>query len=120
MTAAVWLIIIVGALALLQGKYFTKVGFKRLGYTRKLSKTEVFEGEHIDLIEIISNDKLTPIPWLRVESKMSQWLHFKNQENLEVLDDQFHRSVFYLRPYSKITRHYDVTCREPVLAVARQ
>lgn len=110
MTAAIWLIIIVGILALLQSRYFMKVGFKRLNYQRKLSKNAVFEGESIDLMEIIANNKLTPIPWLRVESKLSPWLRFRSQENLEVLDDRFHRTVFYLRSYSKIIRRYHVKC----------
>ena len=110
MTAAVWLIIIVGAFALLQSRYYTKVSFKKLGYTRTLSKSALFEGEHLELAESISNRKLTPIPWLRVESKLSPWLRFRSQENLEVLDDRFHRSVFYLKPYSRITRRYDVHC----------
>lgn len=110
MTAAVWLIIIVGALAILQSRYFMKIAFKHLKYERKLSKNAVFEGENIDLMEIIANNKLTPLPWLRVESKLSPWLRFRSQENLEVLDDRFHRSVFYLRPYSRITRRYNVLC----------
>ena len=110
MTAAVWLIIIVGALAILQSKYFSKVCFKRMHYERKLSKNAVFEGDSIELMEIIANNKLTPLPWLRVESKLSPWLRFRSQENLEILDDRFHRSVFYLRPYSRITRRYNVKC----------
>jgi uncharacterized protein (DUF58 family) len=110
MTAAVWLIIIVGALAILQSKYFSKVAFKHLQYERKLSKNAVFEGESLELMEIIANNKLTPLPWLRVESKLSPWLRFRSQENLEILDDRFHRSVFYLRPYSRITRRYNVKC----------
>ncbi len=110
MTAAIWLILIVGALALLQSRYFTRVAFRHLHYERKLSKSAVFEGESIELQEIIANQKLTPLPWLRVESKLSPWLRFHSQENLEVLDDRFHRSVFYLRPYSRITRRYSVKC----------
>ena len=110
MTAAVWLLIIIGALALLQSKYFIKVGFKNLSYERKLSKKSVFEGESIELSEVIANNKLTPVPWLRVESKLSPWLRFRSQENLEVLDDRFHRSVFYLKSFSKITRRYSVKC----------
>lgn len=110
MTAAVWLIIIVGLLALLQVKFFMKIGFYRLSYQRKLSKHAVFEGEEIELSEIISNNKLMPIPWLRVESKLSPWLRFRSQENLEIHDDRFHRSVFYLKSYSRITRRYRVKC----------
>ena len=110
MTAAIWLIIIVGALAILQSKYYAKVSFRHLHYERKLSRKAVFEGETLELQEVIANRKLTPLPWLRVESKLSPWLRFRSQENLEILDDRFHRSVFYLRPYSRITRRYNVKC----------
>ena len=110
MTAAVWLILIVGAFAIRQSRYYAKISFKKLHYTRTISKSAVFEGENIDLVEIIANNKLTPLPWLRVESKLSPWLRFRSQENLEILDDRFHRSVFYLRPYSRITRRYNVKC----------
>ena len=110
MTAAVWLIVIVGVFALLQSRYYNKVSFKKLSYTRTVSKPALFEGETLELVEKISNRKLTPLPWLRVESKLSPWLRFRSQENLEILDDRFHRSVFYLRPYSRITRRYNVKC----------
>jgi len=110
MTAAVWLIIIVGVFAILQSRYYRKVSFKKLHYTRTISKSALFEGENLELIESISNSKLTPLPWLRVESKLSPWLRFRSQENLEIMDDRFHRSVFYLRPYSRITRRYAVKC----------
>lgn len=110
MTASVWLILIVGILAILQSRYYTKISFKKLHYERKISKSAVFEGESLDLVEVIANNKLTPLPWLRVESRLSPWLRFRSQENLEILDDRFHRSVFYLRPYSRITRRYRVKC----------
>jgi uncharacterized protein (DUF58 family) len=110
MTAAVWLIVIVGFFAIVQSRYYSKISFKKFHYERKISKSAVFEGEFIDLSEIIANNKLTPLPWLRVESKLSPWLRFRSQENLEILDDRFHRSVFYLRPYSRITRRYRVKC----------
>ena len=110
MTAAVWLILIVGLFAILQSRYYSKVSFKKLHYNRKISKSAVFEGESLDLVEIISNAKLTPIPWLRVESRLSPWLRFRSQENLEIMDERFHRSAFFLRPYSRITRRYRVKC----------
>ncbi len=110
MTAAIWLIVIVGILAIAQSKFFSKVAFRHLHYERKLTRHAVFEGESLELQEVIANRKLTPLPWLRVESKLSPWLRFRSQENLEIMDDRFHRSVFYLRPYSRITRRYNVKC----------
>ena len=50
MTAAVWLIIIVGAFAILQSRYYAKVSFKKLRYERTISKSAVFEGENLDLL----------------------------------------------------------------------
>ena len=47
MTAAIWLIVIVGILAILQSKYFSKVAFLHLHYERKLTKHAVFEGEFL-------------------------------------------------------------------------
>ena len=54
MTAAIWLIIIVGALAILQSKYYAKVSFRHLHYERKLSRKAVFEGETLELQEIMT------------------------------------------------------------------
>jgi uncharacterized protein (DUF58 family) len=105
-----WLIVVVGLLALLQGRFFSSVAFKKLTYRRTISRHAVSEGGKIELVEELANNKLTPLPWLRVESKLSPWLRFKSQENLEILDDRYHKSVFFLRSYQKITRRYEITC----------
>ena len=54
MTAAIWLIVIVGLLALLQARYFTKVAFRHLHYERKIDRRAVFEGETLELQEIMT------------------------------------------------------------------
>lgn len=105
-----WLIVVVGILALVQVKYYNKIGLKKLSYTREFDKEAVFEGEKVNLVETISNRKLTPLPWLRVESKISPWLKFKTQENLDILSERFHRSVFFLFGYSRITRKHEISC----------
>ena len=110
MTQAFWVILVAGLLALLQIAYFRHVAFQRLSYSRNISRSAVYEGEHIELIEVISNNKLTPLPWLRVESKLSPYLKFRSNEDLNVKDDRFHRSVFFVRSFSRITRRYDVHC----------
>lgn len=110
MIAVFWLIVIVGLLALLQGRFFSSMAFKKFSYRRTISRHSVREGEHIELVEELTNNKLTPLPWLRVESKLSPWLRFKSQADLEILDDRYHKSVFFLRSYQKITRRYEVAC----------
>lgn len=106
----IWLIVLICFLALFQVRYYRKTAFKNLSYTRTISRDKVFEGERIELIESISNLKLTPLPWLRVESKISPWLRFKSGENLTITDEQFHKSIFFLRSYSNITRRHEIKC----------
>lgn len=110
MLTVFWLIVVIGALGILQGRFFSWVAFRKLSYRRSISRHSVREGEKIELVEELVNNKLTPLPWLRVESKLSPWLRFKSQENLEILDDRYHKSVFFLRSYQKITRRYEISC----------
>lgn len=110
MTQAFWVIVVAGLLMFLQIAYFRRVAFHKLSYTRTISREAVYEGEHIQLVEVISNNKLTPLPWLRVESRLSPHLQFRSHDDLNIKDDRFHRSVFFVRSFSRITRRYDVLC----------
>ncbi|HEY9062831.1 MAG TPA: DUF58 domain-containing protein [Pseudobacteroides sp.] len=62
------------------------------------------------MIEVISNHKLIPIVWLQLESEITPYLQFKNQANLDIRHQQFHRSYFSLLPFTKITRKHTVKC----------
>lgn len=110
MTQAFWVIVVAGILMLAQIAYYRRVAFRKLSYARSVTRSAVYEGERTQLVEVISNNKLTPLPWLRVESRLSPYLQFRSHEDLNVKDDRFHRSVFFVRGYSRITRRYDVLC----------
>jgi uncharacterized protein (DUF58 family) len=105
-----WIIIIVTILALLQVTYYNKRALKSVTYERRFSTNEVFAGDKLELIEILANNKLIPVPWVRVESRMSASLKFKKQENLDINMEQFHKSLFFLGPYSRITRRHEIHC----------
>ena len=94
MTQAFWVIVVAGLLMFLQIVYFRRVAFRKLSYSRTISRRAVYEGERIQLVEVISNNKLTPLPWLRVESRLSPYLQFRSHDDLSIKDDRFHRSVF--------------------------
>jgi len=81
-------------------------GMKNLTCHRSFSKTEVFEGEEGELVEVVRNDGPYIIPWLRIESHISPKLQLGKQENLHV-SNTFYRSCFALMPYQQIRRrHY--------------
>lgn len=104
------LIGIAAALALGQGLLFRFFGLKAIRYRRYFSAAAVYEGQEMEMIEEISNRKFLPVPWLRVEAHMSRFLVFGRQENLNIADDLYHRSLFALAPWRKITRTHRITC----------
>lgn len=107
-----WFIIIVVMLIGVQMFLYSRFGLKKTEYTRYFSEPAVFEGEQVEMMEEIANRKVLPIPWLRLESRIHPSLKFQQQDNLDIAGEQFHRSLFSLLPYQKITRRHQVTCRK--------
>lgn len=62
------------------------------------------------MIEKISNNKILPVPCLKVESKIDRSLQFGRMQDLNVLDNMFHVSIFCLMPFTRITRTHTVKC----------
>ena len=90
------------------GKILERWGLMGLACTRKFSRRSFFEGESGEMVEIISNDRPVLVPWLRVESRISKYLQFGQQENLDISGSIYHKSLFILMPYQRITRRHKV------------
>jgi uncharacterized protein (DUF58 family) len=107
---AVWIAVVVVLLAIGQTLYYNRRAIRRVQYSRSFSRSRVFAGEDVELTEVLSNDKLLPVPWVRVESRISSYLQFQQQENLNIAMDRFHKSLFFLGSYSRITRRHRIRC----------
>ena len=108
-----WILISVGIAILIQGVLVSLFGMKGISYERRFSRPSAYEGEQVELVEVIRNRKILPVPWIRVESRISPNLRFGHggqSEEREISADQYHKSVFYLGPFSQITRRHQVTC----------
>lgn len=103
-----WLIVAIAIMAAFQVAYYNKRGFSGVSYDRSFSKKRVFAGESLEMIEVIANNKLMPLPWVRGESRVSPHLRFGRQENLEIAMRSFHKSVFFIGAYRRITRKHRV------------
>ncbi|NLB38350.1 MAG: DUF58 domain-containing protein [Clostridiales bacterium] len=111
------LTLLLGLLVLGQGTLFRRRALKRLTYSRTFSSRTAFVGEEVALVEVIGNRKLLPLPWLKAESRLSTALRFggtetSSEESRQVSDNQavaYHSSVFFLGPYSRVTRRHRVT-----------
>ncbi|MDX8044631.1 DUF58 domain-containing protein [Gracilibacillus sp. S3-1-1] len=98
-----WMIIVLVLFVLLQAALFSKIGLKGISYKRDFKEKAVFEGESIEMVDQIANKKMLPIPWIRLESKMSPHLLTSAGEG-----DMFHRTLFSLLPYQKVTRRHQL------------
>lgn len=108
-----WFLFVAVIVVIVQGWLFRKYGARKLGYERYFSVRACFPGDEIEMVERISNRKLLPVPWLRLESLIHVNLKFEQQFNLDISGGthfQNHRSFFALMPYTQITRRHRVTC----------
>ena len=96
------------AFALIQAYAVRRFGLTNFSYRRSFSKKYAFEGETVEFIEVIQNKKIVFIPWMRLENKISPDLIFQIKEEVNVSGRQYHKSVFSLLPYSRVTRRHRV------------
>ncbi len=108
-----WIVFISIVVILIQSYFYRSKGLKKVYYDRFFNVKQTFAGEEIELIEKISNHKLLPLPWLRLESSVPAALKFQNQEEMNISSGELyqnHRSLFSLGPYTEIVRRHKVAC----------
>ena len=96
----------------LQAFVIRHFALKRLTYERRFSKQNAFEGETVQMIEVIQNKKLLPVPLLKAESRISPNLSFIKAVDTQISGEQYHKSVFYLKPYTRLIRSHTVRLKK--------
>lgn len=105
-----WFIVITFVVVGAQIIVYNKVSLSHVHYSRSFSDHIVFEGDKIDMSDEISNKKLLPLPWLRLESRLHKNLKFDHHEDNLAGNLEMHRALFSFMPYQKITRKQHFTC----------
>lgn len=107
-----WFIFITFVVIGFQSYVYQKWGLTKVEYKRSFSEYAVVQGESVEMIDEISNKKLLPLPWLRLESKISQHLQFQVDEESDHAIDHggFHRTLFSLMSYQRIRRRHYLIC----------
>ncbi|KGE17160.1 DUF58 domain-containing protein [Paenibacillus wynnii] len=106
-------ILFTGILLLIVSIVYQRNALTAVSYSRYFSTKAAYEGDRIEMVEEIINDKLLPLPWLRLESSIARGIEFGRQENLGIHTGEIyqnHISLFYLRSYRHIKRRHLVTC----------
>ncbi|MGG3454458.1 DUF58 domain-containing protein [Paenibacillus rhizolycopersici] len=108
-----WLLVSAVLIIMLLAFVYRRRALKGISYRRYFTERAVFEGDTVEMVEVIANAKLLPLPWLRLESSIAAGLTFGRQSNLNIHAGEIyqnHSSLFYLRSYQQITRRHEVTC----------
>lgn len=114
----IYIAIILAAVAVMtiEARVFRKKAFEDLEYSVSLSVFEVFEGEEIYLYEEIRNNKLLPLPFLKVDTELPDGLSFhilEEDPKTQVKRDTYPRvihSIFVLRSRQMVRRRWRVRC----------
>jgi len=95
---------------LLQVTIYRTLALRGLKYSCTIMHNRIFEGESNELLEVIENRKLLPLLMIKVETRFSETMEFKKNDNTRVSAGVFHRSVLSMPPMRRINRVYKIVC----------
>lgn len=106
--------LILTAVLVVQYFVYKNLGLKDVTYKLTIGKTEAFEGEEIEVVEEIENNKLLPLPWMRSEISCSRWLAFYGNSQNVAKDAQkgLVSGIFMLKGHQKLRRSWRVRCEK--------
>ncbi len=105
----IWVLLVFAVLFNIYAFAVQKLGFARLTYRRYFNVRSCYEGESVELVEEIINNKWLPIAWVRVESELPLELDFTNSIDTHISARTQHRSFFHLGMYRSIIRRHTLT-----------
>ncbi len=103
------ILLIIGLAIIVEQRIFVRFLMKGLTYSVHFSTSEAIEGETVEIVEEIVNDKRLPVPWVKTELNTSRWLEFAGSSTARASDTRFVPSVFALKPKQKCTRTRQVS-----------
>lgn len=85
---------------------------KGLSASIMFQKDAVTEGDTAELYEVVTNQKLLPLPILNVKFQLHRNLSFSLMENTSVSDNCYRNDIFSLLSNQKITRTLTLRCHK--------
>ncbi len=111
MEIIVILILIVISVAV-ESLLYTKQGGKKLSYTAKLDRQEIFEGDSVTLTEELNNGKALPLPFVKSEIIAPDSVDFGIGAKQSKEDLCYIPSVFSLKGNERCTRTRNLKCNQ--------
>ncbi len=91
---------------------WNRYALRSLGYERLFSERRAFPDETVELTLRVSNQKLLPVGWLRIEDQFPLAVPLSNEELLPAQSSSFGHLItaFSLRWYQRVSRRYQLHC----------
>lgn len=96
----------------LQLNIYQKYWNRDLKVEARFGTSDAFEGEEASLTETISNEKILPLPVVKVKLQLSRELLFHDLENAIVSDFFYRTDIYSILPYQKVTRNMKFRCEK--------
>ena len=68
------IILVIAAVVAAEVLIFGKYALKGIYYSASVNKAEVYEGETLELTEVVENRRFVALPWIKTELSASRWL----------------------------------------------
>ncbi len=94
----------------LQQALYRRFWDKNLSVTLSFSKDTAVEGDELILYETVTNQKLLPIPILKIKFMTSRYLSFLDTRSTEVTDYYYRNDILSVMMYQKLTRSVSFAC----------
>lgn len=107
------ILVVIGAalVYILQNRIYQKYWKKSLEVSVAFEKKQAVKGETVNLIEVVTNNKLLPLLMLHLKFTVDRKLKFTDMEdNVSVSDKCYKNDIFSLLFYQKITRTLPFVC----------
>lgn len=95
---------------LLQDILYQKFWNRNLELAVNLSANAAFEGDTLELTEMITNRKVMPLPVVKVRFAADASLYFIDQENASVSDQYYRTDLMSVMMYQRLTRRLNFIC----------
>ncbi len=92
----------------LQREIYIRKCFDKVSANLKFDCSEVFKGEALKLTLTITNKKFIPLWWIGVKYDLSRGISYFDDSEAEVSKDNYRKDVFFMLPYERLTKSYDI------------
>lgn len=106
----IYLLIAAAVLYAIEQTLYKRLWAKGLSASIRFQKEPVTEGETAELYEVVTNNKLLPLPVLNVKFLFHRNLSFSLMENTNVSDNCYRNDIFSLLWHQRITRTLKILC----------